>query len=77
MDGVLVERLVREAGGVAALAIEQQEGWSWSPVREGTVRNYGDDREHYLRLPVPEGEFSAEEPRPDGTVRHAGSQWKP
>ena len=60
-DGVLVERLVQEKLAAAALAIEQQEGWSWSLAREGSVRNYGDDREHYLVLPAPEGEFSAEE----------------
>jgi ParB family chromosome partitioning protein len=59
-DGVLVERLVQEKLAAAALAIEQQEGWSWSLAREGSVRNYGDDREHYLVLPAPE-EFSAEE----------------
>ncbi|UDC36676.1 ParB/RepB/Spo0J family partition protein (plasmid) [Klebsiella pneumoniae] len=60
-DGVLVERLVQEKLAAAALVIEQQEGWSWSLAREGSVRNYGDDREHYLVLPAPEGEFSAEE----------------
>lgn len=54
-DGVLVERLVQEKLAAAALAIEQQEGWSWSLAREGSVRNYGDDREHYLVLPAPEG----------------------
>ncbi|MBD4420091.1 hypothetical protein GUG91_08060, partial [Xanthomonas citri pv. citri] len=57
----MVERLVQEKLAAAALAIEQQEGWSWSLAREGSVRNYGDDREHYLVLPAPEGEFSAEE----------------
>ena len=60
-DLLLVERLVQEKLAAAALAIEQQEGWSWSLAREGSVRNYGDDREHYLVLPAPEGEFSAEE----------------
>jgi ParB family chromosome partitioning protein len=58
--GHLVERLVQEKLAAAALAIEQQEGWSWSLAREGSVRNYGDDREN-LVLPAPEGEFSAEE----------------
>lgn len=33
-DGVLVERLVQEKLAAAALAIEQQEGWSWSLARE-------------------------------------------
>ncbi|MDN0154488.1 ParB/RepB/Spo0J family partition protein [Klebsiella pneumoniae] len=60
-DGVLVERLVQEKLESAALAVEMQEGWSWSLAREGAVRNYGDDREHYLVLPEPEGELSADE----------------
>ncbi|AVE81345.1 hypothetical protein AM355_29710 (plasmid) [Klebsiella oxytoca] len=53
-DGVLVGRLVQEKLESAALAVEMQEGWSWSLAREGAVRNYGDDREHYLVLPEPE-----------------------
>lgn len=60
-DGVLVGRLVQEKLESAALAVEMQEGWSWSLAREGAVRNYGDDREHYLVLPEPEGELSADE----------------
>ncbi|WP_336185817.1 ParB/RepB/Spo0J family partition protein [Klebsiella grimontii] len=60
-DGVLVGRLVQEKMESAALAVEMQEGWSWSLAREGAVRNYGDDREHYLVLPEPEGELSADE----------------
>lgn len=60
-DGVLVERLVREKLASVALAVEQEEGWSWSLVREGAVRNYGDDRAQYLVLPEPEGELSADE----------------
>ena len=62
-DGVLVGRLVQEKLESAALAVEMQEGWSWSLAREGAVRNYGDDREHYLVLPEPEGELSADEQR--------------
>ena len=58
---MLVGRLVQEKLESAALAIEMQEGWSWSLAREGAVRNYGDDREHYLVLPEPEGELSADE----------------
>jgi ParB family chromosome partitioning protein len=58
---VLVGRLVQEKLESAALAVEMQEGWSWSLAREGAVRNYGDDREHYLVLPEPEGELSADE----------------
>lgn len=60
-DGVLVGRLVQEKLESAALAVEMLEGWSWSLAREGAVRNYGDDREHYLVLPEPEGELSADE----------------
>jgi ParB family chromosome partitioning protein len=60
-DGVLVGRLVQEKLESAALAVEMQEGWSWSLAREGAVGNYGDDREHYLVLPEPEGELSADE----------------
>lgn len=60
-DGVLVERLVREKVASVALAVAQEEGWSWSLSREGAVRNYGDDREQYLVLPEPEGELSADE----------------
>lgn len=60
-DGVLVERLVQEKLAAAARAVEREEGWSWSLAREGAVRNYGDDREHYLVLPEPEGELSADE----------------
>lgn len=60
-DGVLVERLVQEKLESAALATELQEGWSWSLVREGAVRNYGDDREHYLLLPEPEAQFTPDE----------------
>lgn len=60
-DGVLVGRLVQEKLESAALTIEMQEGWSWSLAREGAVRNYGDNREHYLVLPEPEGELSADE----------------
>ncbi|QFI19909.1 ParB/RepB/Spo0J family partition protein (plasmid) [Klebsiella aerogenes] len=62
-DGVLVERLVQEKLESAALAIELQEGWSWSLAREGAVKNYGDDREHYLLLPVPEAQFTTDEQR--------------
>ncbi|EIT1500694.1 ParB/RepB/Spo0J family partition protein [Salmonella enterica] len=60
-DGVLVERLVQEKLESAALAIELQEGWSWSLAREGAVRNYGDDREHYLLLPEPEAQYTTDE----------------
>ncbi|KML22903.1 hypothetical protein VL10_14460 [Leclercia adecarboxylata] len=60
-DGVLVERLVQEKLESAALAIELQEGWSWSLAREGAVRNYGDDREHYLLLPEPETQYTTDE----------------
>lgn len=60
-DGVLVERLVHEKLESAALAIELQEGWSWSLAREGAVRNYGDDREHYLLLPDPEAQYTPDE----------------
>ena len=60
-DGVLVERLVQEKLESAALAIELQEGWSWSLSREGAVRNYGDDREHYLLLPEPEAQYTTDE----------------
>ncbi|EEW7663076.1 ParB/RepB/Spo0J family partition protein [Escherichia coli] len=60
-DGVLVERLVQEKLESAALAIELQEGWSWSLAREGAVRNYGDDREHYLLLPEPEARYTPDE----------------
>ncbi|MGF8129483.1 hypothetical protein AAGO68_28345, partial [Klebsiella pneumoniae] len=56
-------RLVQEKLESAALAVEMQEGWSWSLAREGAVRNYGDDREHYLVLPEPEGGLSADEQR--------------
>jgi len=60
-DGVLVERLVHEKLGSAAQAIELQEGWSWSLAREDAVRNYGDDREHYLLLPEPEIQYTTDE----------------
>lgn len=60
-DGVLVGRLVQEKLESAALAIELQEGWSWSLAREGAVRNYGDDREHYLLLPEPEAQYTTDE----------------
>lgn len=60
-DSVLVERLVQEKLESAALAIELQEGWSWSLAREGAVRNYGDDREHYLLLPEPETQYTTDE----------------
>ncbi|MFJ3458664.1 ParB/RepB/Spo0J family partition protein [Scandinavium goeteborgense] len=60
-DGVLVERLVQEKLESAALAIELQEGWSWSLVREDAVKNYGDDREHYLLLPEPEAQYIPDE----------------
>ncbi|EOF6005177.1 ParB/RepB/Spo0J family partition protein [Salmonella enterica] len=60
-DGVLVERLVQEKLESAALAIELQEGWSWSLAREEAVRNYGDDREHYLLLPEPETQYTTDE----------------
>ncbi|HBA9100666.1 TPA: ParB/RepB/Spo0J family partition protein [Escherichia coli] len=60
-DGVLVERLMHEKLESAALAIELQEGWSWSLAREGAVRNYGDDREHYLLLPEPEAQYTPDE----------------
>jgi len=60
-DGVLVERLVQERLESVALATELQEGWSWSLAREGAVKNYGDDREHYLVLSEPEAEYTADE----------------
>ncbi|HEE0070082.1 TPA: ParB/RepB/Spo0J family partition protein [Citrobacter freundii] len=60
-DGVLIERLVQEKLESAALAIELQEGWAWSLAREGAVRNYGDDREHYLLLPEPEAQYTTDE----------------
>ncbi|EKH3107937.1 ParB/RepB/Spo0J family partition protein [Salmonella enterica] len=60
-DGVLVERLVHEKLESVALAIELQEGWSWSLAREGAVRNYGDDRDHYLLLPEPEAQYTPDE----------------
>lgn len=60
-DGVLVGRLVQEKLESVALAIELQEGWSWSLAREGAVRNYSDDREHYLLLPEPEAQYTADE----------------
>ncbi|QHM74049.1 hypothetical protein C7M51_04410 (plasmid) [Mixta intestinalis] len=60
-DGVLVERLVQEKLESAALAIELQEGWSWSLAREGAIRSYGDDREYYLLLPEPEAQFTTDE----------------
>ncbi|EKL9634998.1 ParB/RepB/Spo0J family partition protein [Salmonella enterica] len=60
-DGVLVGRLVQEKLESAALAIELQEGWSWSLAREGVVRNCGDDREHYLLLPEPEAQYTPDE----------------
>jgi len=60
-DSVLVGRLVQEKLESAALAIELQEGWSWSLAREGAVRNYGDDREHYLLLPEPETQYTTDE----------------
>jgi ParB family chromosome partitioning protein len=60
-DGVLVERLVQEKLESTALGIELQEGWSWSLAREGVVRNYGDDREHYLLLPEPEAQYTHDE----------------
>ncbi|EAR6996391.1 chromosome partitioning protein [Salmonella enterica] len=58
---MLVERLVQEKLESAALAIELQEGWSWSLAREEAVRNYGDDREHYLLLPEPEAQYTTDE----------------
>lgn len=60
-DAVLVERLVQEKLESAALAIELQERWSWSLAREGAVKNYGDDREHYLLLPEPEAQYTTDE----------------
>lgn len=60
-DGVLVGRLVQDKLESVALAIELQEGWSWSLAREGAVRNYGDDREHYLLLPEPEARYTPDE----------------
>ncbi|EIC8563931.1 ParB/RepB/Spo0J family partition protein [Escherichia coli] len=60
-DGVLVGRLVQEKLESAAMAIELQEGWSWSLAREGSLRNYGDDSEHYLLLPEPEAEYTTDE----------------
>lgn len=60
-DSVLVERLVQEKLESAALAIELQEGWSWSLARGSAVRNYGDDREHYLLLPDPETQYTPDE----------------
>ncbi|EJL3872736.1 ParB/RepB/Spo0J family partition protein [Escherichia coli] len=60
-DGVLVGRLVLEKLESVAQAIELQEGWSWSLAREGAVRNYGDDREHYLLLPEPEARYTPDE----------------
>lgn len=58
---VLVDRLVQEKLESAALAIQMQEGWAWSLARETVVKNYGDDREHYLLLPEPEVQYTADE----------------
>lgn len=55
------ERLVQEKLESVALAIELQEGGAWSLAREGAVRNYGEDREHYLLLPEPETQYTTDE----------------
>ena len=57
-DSVLVGRLVQEKLESVVLAIELQEGWSWSLAREGAVKNYGDDRKHYLLLHELEAQYT-------------------
>ncbi|WGE31043.1 ParB/RepB/Spo0J family partition protein (plasmid) [Edwardsiella tarda] len=60
-DRVLLDRLVQEKLAATAQAIQQDEGWAWSLAREMPLKNYGEDRERYLLLPVPEGQYSADE----------------
>lgn len=60
-DSVLVDRLVQEKLDTLALAVQLDEGWSWSLARETPVKNYGDDREHYLLLPEPEAQYTTDE----------------
>lgn len=60
-DRVLIDRLVMEKLETAALAIELNEGWSWSIGRENPLQNYGEDRENYLLLPVPEPQYTPDE----------------
>lgn len=60
-DGVLVDRLVQQKLDTLALALQLDEGWSWSQARETRLKDYGDDREHYLLLPVPEVQYTDEE----------------
>lgn len=60
-DSVLVDRLVQEKLDTLALAVQLNEGWSWSQARETSVKNYGDDRTNYLLLPEPEAQYSTDE----------------
>ncbi|WP_300002417.1 ParB/RepB/Spo0J family partition protein [uncultured Cedecea sp.] len=59
-DSVLTARLVQEKLESVAQALKD-EGWAWSRVREGAVKNYGDDRVNYLLSPEPDAQYSADE----------------
>ncbi|MCS3434326.1 ParB/RepB/Spo0J family partition protein [Klebsiella sp. BIGb0407] len=59
-DSVLTDRLVQEKLVSVAQTLEQ-EGWSWSLVRDVSIKNYGEDRANYLLLPEPEAQYSADE----------------
>ena len=60
-DSVLVDRLVQEKLDTLALAVQLDEGWSWSLARETPVKNYGEDRTTYLLLPEPAVQYTADE----------------
>ncbi|PEH74447.1 ParB/RepB/Spo0J family partition protein [Edwardsiella tarda] len=60
-DRALLDRLVQDTLAKTAQAIQRDEGWAWSLAREMPLKNYGEDRERYLLLPVLEGQYSADE----------------
>ena len=54
-------RYMPNGGAVASLSLATSESWRDKQTGESAVRNYGDDREHYLLLPEPEAQYTADE----------------